>query len=137
MEKLDKNDAIKSSINQLLHAAEIAAEEAKAASETSGDGAEGSNPVADALKLSDEDVAKHLEGLDLLITEEATLALRAEFLRFSSVFDTNATRETIHNAVTEVTKPLLEAWINRHMADIAKSVIKEAIGKIADVRRPL
>ena len=62
---------------------------------------------------------------------------RAEFLRFSSVFDTNTTRETIHNAVVEVTKPLLEAWINRHMADIAKSVIKEAIGKIADVRKPL
>lgn len=137
MENLNKNDAIKSSINQLLHAAEIAAEEARAASETSGEGADSPNPVADALKLSDEDVAKHLEGLDLLITEEATLALRAEFLRFSSVFDTNSTRETIHNAVTEVTKPLLEAWINRHMADIAKSVIKEAIGKIADVRRPL
>ena len=53
------------------------------------------------------------------------------------MFDTNATRETIHNAVVEVTKPLLETWINRHMADIAKSVVKEAIGKIADVRKPL
>jgi hypothetical protein len=31
----------------------------------------------------------------------------------------------------------LETWINRHMADIAKSVVKEAIGKIADVRKPL
>lgn len=87
--------------------------------------------------MTEDEVAKHLEGLDLLITEEATLALRAEFLRFSSVFDTNATRETIHNAVVEVTKPLLETWINRHMADIAKSVVKEAIGKIADVRKPL
>ena len=79
--------------------------------------------------MTEDEVAKHLDGLDLLISEEATLALRAEFLRFSSVFDTNTTRETIHNAVVEVTKPLLEAWINRHMADIAKSVIKEAIGK--------
>ena len=78
-----------------------------------------------------------IEGLDLLITEEATLALRAEFLRFSSVFDTESTRETINKAVVEVTKPLLEACINRHMASIAKAVIKEAIGKIADVRKPL
>lgn len=91
----------------------------------------------ESISITEEELSKHIEGLDLLITEEATLALRAEFLRFSSVFDTDSTRETINKAVVEVTKPLLEAWINRHMASIAKAVIKEAIGKIADVRKPL
>ena len=90
-----------------------------------------------SINITEDELSKHIEGLDLLITEEATLALRAEFLRFSSVFDTESTRETINKAVVEVTKPLLEAWINRHMASIAKAVIKEAIGKIADVRKPL
>ena len=125
------SEELHSSIKDLLAAAEQAAEKSR---EESG---EGVDPSQENLNLTEDEVAKHLEGLDLLITEEATLALRAEFLRFSSVFDTNATRETIHNAVVEVTKPLLETWINRHMADIAKSVVKEAIGKIADVRKPL
>lgn len=123
------SEELSASIRDLLAAAEQAAEKSR---EESGEG-----EFQDNLNMTEDEVAKHLEGLDLLITEEATLALRAEFLRFSSVFDTNATRETIHNAVVEVTKPLLETWINRHMADIAKSVVKEAIGKIADVRKPL
>ena len=130
MANIRTSDELQSSIKDLLAAAEQAAEKSR---EESGDGV---NPQ-DNLNMTEDEVAKHLEGLDLLITEEATLALRAEFLRFSSVFDTNATRETIHNAVVEVTKPLLETWINRYMADIAKSVVKEAIGKIADVRKPL
>ncbi|EJW21320.1 hypothetical protein IMCC14465_11160 [alpha proteobacterium IMCC14465] len=130
MANIRTSEELQSSIKDLLAAAEQAAEKSR---EESGDGV---NPQ-DNLNMTEDEVAKHLEGLDLLITEEATLALRAEFLRFSSVFDTNATRETIHNAVVEVTKPLLETWINRYMADIAKSVVKEAIGKIADVRKPL
>lgn len=124
-------EELHSSIRDLLAAAETAA--ANSNQESVEDLKDSDNPI----KMTEDEVAKHLDGLDLLISEEATLALRAEFLRFSSVFDTNTTRETIHNAVVEVTKPLLEAWINRHMADIAKSVIKEAIGKIADVRKPL
>ena len=61
------------------------------------------------------------------------MALRAEFLRFSSVFDTDKTRETIREAVQEITEPLIQDWIERHMPDIARSVVTEAIGKIADV----
>ncbi|ERL46394.1 domain containing protein [Candidatus Micropelagos thuwalensis] len=129
MDNTRTSEELSASIRGLLAAAEQAAEKSR---EESGEG-----ETQDNLNMTEDEVAKHLEGLDLLITEEATLALRAEFLRFSSVFDTNATRETIHNAVVEVTKPLLETWINRHMADIAKSVVKEAIGKIADVRKPL
>lgn len=121
------SEEIHSSIRDLLAAAEKAAEKAR----------EDGTASAENPQMSEDEMAGHLEGLDLLITEEAVLALRAEFLRFSSVFDTASTRETIHNAVVEATKPLLEAWIDRHMADIAKSVVQEAIGKIADVRKPL
>lgn len=84
-------------------------------------------------QASEEEITEYLDGLDVLISEEVTMALRAEFLRFSSVFDTDKTRETIREAVQEITKPLIEAWIERHMPDIARSVVTEAIGKIADV----
>ena len=84
--------------------------------------------------MSDAQMALYMQGLDLAITEEATIALRAEFLRYSSVFDTSRSRDTIRRAVAEVTKPLIEEWINRNMADIAREVITEAIGKISHVR---
>ena len=93
-------EELHSSIRDLLAAAETAA--ANSNQESLEDLKNSDNPI----KMTEDEVAKHLDGLDLLISEEATLALRAEFLRFSSVFDTNTTRETIHNAVVEVTKPL-------------------------------
>ena len=86
-------------------------------------------------KISDDDMDQYLKGLDLLITEEATVALRAEFLRYSSVFDTDKSRETIRQAVAEITKPLIEEWINRNMATIAREVISEAIEQISQVRK--
>ena len=84
--------------------------------------------------IPEQDMDQYLKGLDLLITEEATVALRAEFLRYSSIFDTEKSRETIRQAVAEVTKPLIEEWINRNMATIAREVISEAIGQISRVR---
>ncbi len=94
----------------------------------------GQTPAAEMSSQADETEIKHyLDGLDVLISEEATMALRAEFLRFSSVFDTDKTRETIQQAIQDVTKPLIEAWIEKHMPDIARSVVSEAIGKIAEV----
>jgi hypothetical protein len=36
--------------------------------------------------------------------------------------------------VAQVVRPLIEEWINRYMADIAREVITEAIGKITEVR---
>ena len=107
----------------LLHDAEEQVEEAVSARDV------GSNT-----NLSDRDMDQYLKGLDLLITEEATVALRAEFLRYSSVFDTDRSRETIRQAVAEITKPLIEEWINRNMATIAREVISEAIGQISRVR---
>ena len=113
----------KDAIRVLLHDAEEQVEEAVSARDV------GSNT-----NLSDRDMDQYLKGLDLLITEEATVALRAEFLRYSSVFDTDRSRETIRQAVAEITKPLIEEWINRNMATIAREVISEAIGQISRVR---
>ena len=91
--------------------------------------------VKNEAKISDDDMDQYLKGLDLLITEEATVALRAEFLRYSSVFDTDRSRETIRQAVAEITKPLIGEWINLNMAAIAKEVISEAIEQISQVRK--
>ena len=91
--------------------------------------------VKNEAKISDDDMDQYLKGLDLLITEEATVALRAEFLRYSSVFDTDRSRETIRQAVAEITKPLIEEWINLNMAAIAKEVISEAIEQMSQVRK--
>jgi cell pole-organizing protein PopZ len=84
--------------------------------------------------MSNRDIQHFMRGLDLAITEEATIALRAEFLRYSSVFDTKRSQEAIKLAVAQVIRPMMEEWINRYMADIAREVITEAIGKITKVR---
>ena len=84
--------------------------------------------------MSEHDIQHFMRGLDLAITEEATIALRAEFLRYSSVFDTKRSQDTIKLAVAQVIRPMMEEWINRYMADIAREVITEAIGKITEVR---
>lgn len=113
----------KNAIRVLLHDAEEQVGEAVSARDVESD-----------TDISDRDMDQYLKGLDLLITEEATVALRAEFLRYSSVFDTDRSRETIRQAVAEITKPLIEEWINRNMATIAREVISEAIGQISRVR---
>lgn len=123
MSALRTQDDYKRAIRDLLKEAEISLEKDLTERDAAHDAA-----------MSDKDVASYMQGLDLAISEEATLALRAEFLRFSSVFDTSRSRDTIRRAVADVTKPLIEEWINRHMADIAREVITEAIGKIAHVR---
>lgn len=86
------------------------------------------------MAMSERDMRHYMKGLDLAISEEATIALRAEFLRYSSVFDTKRSQDTIRLAVAQVIKPLVEEWINRNMADIAREVITEAIGRISEVR---
>ena len=85
-------------------------------------------------RMSDTDLQHYVQGLDVAITQEATIALRAEFLRYSSIFDTGRSRDTIRQAVAEVTRPLIEDWINRNLATIAREVVTEAIGKISEVR---
>ena len=117
-------DDYKNAIRALLSGAEEEVGEAVSARD-----------VKNEAKISDDDMDQYLKGLDLLITEQATVALRAEFLRYSSVFDTDRSRETIRQAVAEITKPLVEEWINLNMAAIAKEVISEAIEQISQVRK--
>lgn len=113
------------SIRQLLSQAEASFEAALKARDASA-----------APSLSSEQITQYLSGIDLIVDEESMISLRAEFLRYSSIFDTHQTRESIRFAVAETTKPLLEAWINRNMHDIARKVVAEAIGRIAQTRRP-
>lgn len=123
MNTLRTEDDYKRAIKDLVQQAEQSLESDLAARDESHETA-----------MTDAQMALYMQGLDLAITEEATIALRAEFLRYSSVFDTSRSRDTIRRAVAEVTKPLIEEWINRNMADIAREVITEAIGKISHVR---
>ena len=86
------------------------------------------------LNLSSQTVTKNLENLDILMSQEAVIALQAEFARFSNVFDTEMTQESIRHAVNEAIVPLIEAWINQHMTSIVKDVVTDALGKIVDTR---
>lgn len=132
MEDRSKQD-IKQSIQTLLEEAErIARVESRMQADNFGHTPAG----AAAHNLPEEDIKHYLDGLDVMISEEATMALRAEFIRFSSIFDTDKSRNTIHEAVTDVTRPLIQAWIERHMPDIAREAVNKAIGKIARVGRP-
>lgn len=123
MNSLRTEDDYKRAIKELLQQAETSLESDLQARD-------GDQKAA----MSDRDIQHFMRGLDLAITEEATIALRAEFLRFSSVFDTKRSQDTIKLAVAQIVRPLIEEWINRYMADIAREVITEAIGKITEVR---
>lgn len=123
MNTLRTEDDYKRAIRDYLHQAEASLERDLADREG-----------AHEAQMSDSELQHYMRGLDVAITEEATIALRAEFLRYSSIFDTDRSRDTIRHAVAEVVRPLVEDWVNRNMADIAREVITEAIGKIARVR---
>lgn len=113
------------SISQLLSEAEASFE---AALKT--------RDAALAPSMSQEQMHQYLKGIDVIVSEESMISLRAEFLRYSSIFDTQQTREAIRHAVAETTKPLLETWVNEHMHEIARKVVAEAITRIAQTRRP-
>ncbi len=123
MNTLRTEDDYKRAIKDLLQQAETSLE---------GDLAE--RDADHQVEMSNRDMRHYMKGLDLAISEEATIALRAEFLRYSSVFDTKRSQDTIKLAVAQVIQPMVEEWINRNMADIAREVITEAIGRISEVR---
>ena len=83
-------------------------------------------------RISPDDLEKYARDLDLAISEEALVTFRAQFLRFSSVFDTAQSRDMVREAVADVVKPLLQTWIENNMPDIAREVITDAISQIAD-----
>ena len=75
------------------------------------------------------------DNLDLdltgLISDDVALAVRAELMRFSDVFDTDDTKEIIYNSVTNATREMVREWLDQNLASIAKEVINEALDKLS------
>ena len=75
------------------------------------------------------------ESLDLdltgLISDDVALAVRAELMRFSDVFDTDDTKEIIYKSVTNATREMVREWLDQNLASIAKEVINEALDKLS------
>ena len=75
------------------------------------------------------------DGLDLdltgLISDDVALAVRAELMRFSDVFDTDDTKEIIYKSVTNATREMVREWLDQNLATIAKEVINEALDKLS------
>ena len=75
------------------------------------------------------------ESLDLdlsgLISDDVALAVRAELMRFSDVFDTDDTKEIIYKSVTNATREMVREWLDQNLATIAKEVINEALDKLS------
>ena len=75
------------------------------------------------------------DNLDLdltgLISDDVALAVRAELMRFSDVFDTEDTKEIIYKSVTNATREMVREWLDQNLATIAKEVINEALDKLS------
>ena len=71
--------------------------------------------------------------LDLtgLISDDVALAVRAELMRYSDVFDTDDTKEIIYKSVTSATREMVREWLDENLATIAKEVINEALDKLS------
>ena len=71
--------------------------------------------------------------LDLsgLISDDVALAVRAELMRYSDVFDTDDTKEIIYKSVTTATREMVREWLDQNLATIAKEVINEALDKLS------
>ena len=85
------------------------------------------------LGKSNKDNAKSEIDLDLagLISDDVALAVRAELMRFSDVFDTDDTKEIIYKSVTNATREMVREWLDQNLALIAKEVINEALDKLS------
>lgn len=93
-----------------------------------------SAPRTGAPSMARTDLDQYVKDLDLAISEEALIVLRAQFLRFSSVFDTDQSRDIVREAIADVMRPMLQRWLNEQMPLIAREVITEAISQIAEMR---
>ena len=85
------------------------------------------------LVKSHKDNEKSKTDLDLagLISDDVALAVRAELMRFSDVFDTDDTKEIIYKSVTNATREMVREWLDQNLALIAKEVINEALDKLS------
>ncbi len=84
-------------------------------------------------KSKNTDVKKSDDDLDLsgLISDDVALAVRAELMRYSDVFDTDDTKEIIYKSVTSATREMVREWLDQNLATIAKEVINEALDKLS------
>ena len=73
------------------------------------------------------------KDLDLtgLISDDVALAVRAELMRYSDVFDTDDTKDIIYKSVTNATREMVKEWLDQNLANIAKEVINEALDKLS------
>ena len=73
------------------------------------------------------------KDLDLtgLISDDVALAVRAELMRYSDVFDTDDTKDIIYKSVTNATREMVREWLDQNLASIAKEVINEALDKLS------
>jgi len=85
--------------------------------------------------LQQQSNASQDSNLDLdlsgLISDDVALAVRAELMRFSDVFDTDDTKEIIYKSVTNATREMVREWLDQNLASIAKEVINEALDKLS------
>ena len=77
---------------------------------------------------SDDNLDLDLTGL---ISDDVALAVRAELMRFSDVFDTDDAKEIIYKSVTNATREMVREWLDQNLASIAKEVINEALDKLS------
>ena len=82
------------------------------------------------VKKTNVDQDKDLD-LSGLISDDVALAVRAELMRFSDVFDTDDTKEIIYKSVTNATREMVREWLDQNLASIAKEVINEALDKLS------
>ena len=83
----------------------------------------------------DSKTKPHSEEKDLdltgLISDDVALAVRAELMRYSDVFDTDDTKDVIYRSVTNATREMVREWLDQNLATIAKEVINEALDKLS------
>ena len=86
------------------------------------------NTKQSSLKENTKELDLDLTGL---ISDDVALAVRAELMRYSDVFDTDDTKEIIYKSVTTATREMVREWLDKNLATIAKEVINEALDKLS------
>ena len=86
------------------------------------------NIIKKSTTTEDKNLDLNLTGL---ISDDVALAVRAELMRFSDVFDTDDTKEIIYKSVTNATREMVREWLDQNLASIAKEVINEALDKLS------
>ena len=90
------------------------------------------NLIKEKTEKQKNDLELDLSGL---ISDDVALAVRAELMRFSDVFDTDDTKDIIYKSVTNATREMVREWLDQNLASIAKEVINEALDKLSKSAR--